>query len=114
MSLRRVGALFRRIVQEIRRDRPSLGILFIAPILLTGLVSFILRESQPPAISADIVNLAGPGASGVAGALRSALVADGATVADVSDEAAARADVRDGRMSLAIVLSANPADGLVV
>jgi ABC-2 type transport system permease protein len=114
MSLRRVGALVQRIVHEIRRDRPSLGILFIAPILLTGLVSFILRESQPPAISADIVNLAGPGASGVAGALRDALVTDGATVVDVADEATGRADVRDGRVSLAIVLSANPADGLVV
>jgi len=114
MSLRRVRALFQRIVHEIRRDRPSLGILFLAPILLTGLVSFILRESQPPAISADIVNLAGPSGSGVASALRNALVGDGATVGDVADEATARADVRDGRVSLAIMLSANPADGLVV
>ena len=44
MNPRRLRALFRRVVQEIRRDRPSLALLFIAPILMTGLLTFILRE----------------------------------------------------------------------
>ena len=48
MSGRRVIALFRRLTQEIRRDRPSLGILFVAPLLITGLVTFIVREGQAP------------------------------------------------------------------
>jgi len=114
MNPRRIAALFRRVTVEIRRDRPSLGILFIAPILLTGLVSFILRESQPPAITADIVNATGPTGAPLAAALRTSLVGGGATVTEVADEAAARADVRDGRASLAILLPANPADGLLV
>ncbi|HEX2755349.1 MAG TPA: ABC transporter permease [Candidatus Limnocylindrales bacterium] len=113
MSARRIAALFRRVAAEIRRDRPSLGILFMAPILLTGLVSFILRESQPPAITADIVNVAG-GPTGVAAALHTGLVAGGATVIDVADEATARSDVEHGRASLAIVLPADPAAGLTV
>jgi len=114
MNPRRIAAIFRRVTAEIRRDRPSLGILFIAPILLTGLVSFILRESQSPAITAEIVAGNSPGASVIASALRESLVGGGATVTDVADESAARADVRDGRASLAIIVPAIPTDGLLV
>ena len=59
MSGRRIAALFRRLVEEIRRDRPSIALLFIAPILVTGLVTFILREGGSQAIDAVIVNEAG-------------------------------------------------------
>jgi ABC-2 type transport system permease protein len=114
MNPRRIAAIFRRVTAEIRRDRPSLGILFIAPILLTGLVSFILRESQSPAITAEIVAGTSPNTSVIATALRESLVGGGATVTDVADETAARADVRDGRASLAIILPANPTDGFLV
>ena len=37
-----------RVIQEIRRDRPSLALLFVAPIVITGLVTFIVREGQTP------------------------------------------------------------------
>jgi ABC-2 type transport system permease protein len=114
MSARRIAALFRRVTAEIRRDRPSLGILFMAPILLTGLVSFILRESQPPTITADIVGADGGGPTGVATALHTALVNGGATVVDVADETTARSDVEHGRASLAIIFPADPAAGLTV
>ena len=95
MSRRRVVALFRRVVSEIRRDRPSLALLFIAPIVITGLVTFILRESQVPQVTAVVVNLAGPRGQQVDGALSSALRADGATVRDMADAAAARAAIGD-------------------
>jgi len=114
MSGRRIVALFRRVVAEIRRDHPSLAILFVAPILLTGLVSFILRESQPPAITADIVSAADRGGTALVTALRSALVDGGATVIEVADEATARADVEHGRASLAIILPADPGAGPTV
>ena len=58
MNARRVQALVRRVVEEIRRDRPSLALLFIAPIILTGLVTFILREGQTPVVHAVIVGAA--------------------------------------------------------
>ncbi len=111
MSGRRIGALFRRVVAEIRRDRPSLGILFIAPILLTGLVSFILRESQPPEVTAVIVSDGGPGTGAVATALETALTASGGAVSIESSEAVARSAVADGRASLAIVLPQDLATG---
>jgi ABC-2 type transport system permease protein len=114
MSGRRIAALFRRVVAEIRRDRPSLAILFIAPILLTGLVSFILRESQAPAITADIVAAPSSGAAAVASALGSALRDGGVTVRDVADEATARSDVEGGRATLAIVFPHDAVTGLTI
>ena len=114
MSPRRIAALFRRVTVEIRRDRPSLGILFIAPILLTGLVSFILRESQPPAITADIVTSQSTAGAAIAAGLDRALTTAGGTTHAVADEPTARADVEAGRASLAIVFPADGATGLTV
>jgi hypothetical protein len=104
MSRRRVMALFRRVVEEIRRDRPSLGLLFIAPVLVTGLVTFILREGQTSSVDAVIVNQAGAPGEVVAGLLTSALREQGATVRAAGDEPAARELVIDGSSSVAIVI----------
>ena len=114
MSARRLRALFRRVVQEIRRDRPSLGLLFVAPIVITGLVTFILREGQTPAVTAEIVNEAGAPGAAVAGALRAALESRDVTVLDAADEAAARAAIVDGGASVAIVLPAEPRLGVAL
>ena len=111
MSRRRVVALFRRVISEIRRDRPSLALLFIAPIVITGLVTFILRESQAPQVTAVVVNLAGPRGQAVGDALGAALRTGGATVTDVADEGAARASIADTSVSVGIVLRAGAATG---
>jgi ABC-2 type transport system permease protein len=111
MSRRRVVALFRRVISEIRRDRPSLALLFIAPIVITGLVTFILRESQAPQVTAVVVNLAGPRGQAVGDALGAALRTGGATVTDVADEGAARASIADTSVSVGIVLRPGAATG---
>jgi len=111
MSRRRVAALFRRVVQEIRRDRPSLGLLFIAPILVTGLVTFILREGEAPTVDAIVVNQAGAPGIVVANALRTTLEGQDGTVAIVADEAAAEAIVGDGSASVAVILPADLGSG---
>ena len=111
MSRRRVVALFRRVISEIRRDRPSLALLFIAPIVITGLVTFILRESQAPQVTAAVVNLAGPRGQAVGDALGAALRTGGATVTDVAGEGAARASIADTSVSVGIVLRAGAATG---
>ena len=111
MSRRRVVALFRRVISEIRRDRPSLALLFIAPIVITGLVTFILRESQAPQVTAVVVNLAGPRGQAVGDALGAALRTGGATVTDVAGEGAARASIADTSVSVGIVLRAGAATG---
>jgi ABC-2 type transport system permease protein len=43
MSLRRVGALTRRILQQFRRDRRTLALLFIAPLVILALLGYLLR-----------------------------------------------------------------------
>jgi ABC-2 type transport system permease protein len=111
MSGRRVRALFRRVVQEIRRDRPSLALLFIAPILVTGLVTFILREGQTPPVDAVIVNGAGAPGIAAAGVIKTALEADGGTARIVPDAATAEEQVRDGSAMLAITLPAGLGSG---
>jgi ABC-2 type transport system permease protein len=111
MSGGRVAALFRRVVQEIRRDRPSLVLLFIAPILVTGLLTFILREGQTPTVDAVIVNQAGPAGAIITKALGESLAQQGGTATLVADEAAARAAIEDGSASVAVILPAELGSG---
>ena len=104
MSARRLRAIFRRVVQEIRRDRPSLALLFMAPILMTGLVTFIVRESQTPNVSVVIADGGSTGGPLAAAALQVALGGHGLTVTRAADADAARRAVADGTVDVAIVL----------
>jgi ABC-2 type transport system permease protein len=104
MSLQRLAALFRRVVQELRRDRPSLALLFIAPILVTGLLTFILREGETPTVDAALINEAGIPGAAIEEALRDALEEDGGSLQEVANEAAARDAIRNDRASVAVVL----------
>jgi ABC-2 type transport system permease protein len=107
MSIRRVGVIVRRIVEEVRRDRPSLALLFVAPILITGLVSFILRGSLAPDTTAVVVDAAGPVAAPVTAAFAAALRQGGATVSVVPDEATARSAIDAGSASVAVIIPAD-------
>jgi ABC-2 type transport system permease protein len=107
MSIRRIVAIVRRIVEEIRRDRPSLGLLFVAPIIITGLVAFILRGSVAPDVSAIVVNGAGPAAAPIANAIATALRQGGATVSATTDESVARAAIDAGSASVAVIIPAD-------
>jgi ABC-2 type transport system permease protein len=106
MNGRRVAALFRRVVQEIRRDRPSLVLLFVAPILITGLFTFILREGQTPTVDAVVVNQLGAPGAVIVGSLRVALEQQDGSLVEAADEAAARSAVQDGTASIAVILPA--------
>jgi ABC-2 type transport system permease protein len=108
---RRIAALARRVIQEIRRDRPSIALLFIAPILVTGLLTFILRDGETPTIRAVVVNEAGSPGAVILGAIGTTLQGQDATVTEVADEAAARAKVEEGSASVAIVLPSDLGTG---
>ena len=111
MSARRLRAIVRRVVQEIRRDRPSLALLFIAPLVITGLLTFILREGDAPTVHAAIANEATGPASIVGERLGAALEAAGMTVTQVPSADAARAAVQDGEASVGILVPADLASG---
>jgi ABC-2 type transport system permease protein len=111
MSARRLRAIVRRVVQEIRRDRPSLALLFIAPLVITGLLTFILREGDAPTVHAAIANEATGPAAIVGERLGAALEAAGMTVTQVASADAARAAVQDGEATVAILVPADLASG---
>ena len=106
MSGHRLLAFFRRVAQEIRRDHRSVALLFVVPIVMTGLVTFIVREGQSPVVDAVVVNDAGPAGIAAAAALDAALAQDDGSAEIVADEAAARTAVEDATASIAIFLPA--------
>jgi ABC-2 type transport system permease protein len=112
MSLRRTAAIVRRIVEEIHRDRPSLALLFVAPIVITGLVAFILRGSVAPDTNAIVVNEAGAAVAPVADAIVSALHQQGASAILVTDETAARSAIDAGSASVAVIMPSDLAGQL--
>jgi ABC-2 type transport system permease protein len=107
MNGRRTRALVRRVVQEIRRDHPSIALLFVAPLVITGLLTFILREGEAPTVDALIVNEAGIPGAVLAVPLGTALEADGATVTLTTDRVAAEAAIADETASVAVILPAD-------
>ncbi len=111
MSLRRLRAILLRVIQETRRDRPSLALLFVAPIVITGLVTFIVRESETPSVSAAVVSAGGAAGDAVATTLEQALATAGVTVAEAADADAARSAVEAGDLDVAILLPADIASG---
>lgn len=104
MNGRRTLALFRRVTQEIRRDHRSVALLFVVPIVMTGLVTFIVREGQSPEVNAVVVNDAGPAGATVVAALNEALAGDGGSAVPVADEARARAVIEDRSATIAVFL----------
>jgi ABC-2 type transport system permease protein len=111
MSGRRLVAIFRRVAQEIRRDHRSVALLFVVPIVMTGLITFIVREGESPTVVAVVVNAAGAPGTVVTGALDGALAEDGGSATLVADEATARAAIEDGTASIAVSLPAGLGSG---
>jgi ABC-2 type transport system permease protein len=110
VSWHRILAIFRRVTLEIVRDRPSLALLFVAPLVVSGLITFIIREGDSPTVDAVFVGAGSPAGSLAAGRIGEAIDRAGGTF-EVNDEAGARAAVEDGRASIAIVLDSEPAPG---
>jgi ABC-2 type transport system permease protein len=103
----RTLALFRRVTLEIVRDRPSLALLLIAPLVMSGLITFIIREGETPTVDAVVVNEAGMRGTVVATALGRAIEADGGSLQVLDSEAAARAAIEDGAASVAVIVPAD-------
>jgi ABC-2 type transport system permease protein len=69
MSGKRVAAITKRLLQQFRRDRRTLALLFVAPIVILGLLGYLIRGSaSAPAVGIDNED-AGPLGATVAAAL---------------------------------------------
>ena len=96
-------------MDELRRDRRSLALLFVAPVVLTGLLSFILREQAWPEPRAAIVALDDEVGARLAAALVASASDAGLIIVDLgsgANEAAARRAIEDDRTDLALIIPA--------
>lgn len=69
MSPRRVSAITKRLLQGFRRDRRTLALLFVAPIIILGLLGYLLRGSA----SVPQVGIANQDTGPIGGSVTSAL-----------------------------------------
>lgn len=105
MNARRVLAIARRIAEGFRRDRRSLALVFIVPIVVLALLGWVIRGQSALTTRLGVVGGPGPLAAGVATAISRAAASSGDPIVDVgSTEASARTALRDGRADVAIVV----------
>lgn len=113
MSAHRVRAITRRLLQGFRRDRRTLALLFIAPIVILGLLGYLIRGSSiVPEVG--IANQdAGPLGGLVAGSLRQS---SKITTTDI-DPSQGDTKLKDGSLKAYIVFpsdfSARAAQGVI-
>jgi ABC-2 type transport system permease protein len=112
MNLRRTLAISRRIANGFRRDHRTLALMFVAPIVILGLLGWVISDQTPSPSRLAIVNQAGPPGELVRGAIGTAATEGGLEVdASITDEPAAREALADERLDLVIVLPASlPSD----
>ncbi|MEW5989733.1 MAG: ABC transporter permease [Chloroflexota bacterium] len=115
MSGSRILAVARRIAQGFRRDERTLGLVFVVPVVITGLLGWVIRDSE----AGDVrIAIAAPAESPIVDALR--IAADDAdlpfdvTIDEVADGGAARSAVRDGEADVAVIVSGVGADSITV
>jgi ABC-2 type transport system permease protein len=107
VSLRRILAVARRVAQGFRRDERTLGLMFVAPLVITGLLGWVMRDQTDDVVDVVIVNEAGAVGDRIVSALRAAAedpANDLVVEAAVATRAEAEAHIRDGSGDLAIVI----------
>ena len=99
MSGHRVGAITRRLLQQFRRDRRTLALLFVAPLVILGLLGYMIRgSSSSPAVGIANQDQGPLGAMFVSALERSSLIT--ATTIQASD---GDAKLKDGSLVAYIV-----------
>ncbi len=102
MSPHRIGALTRRLLQGFRRDRRTLALLFVAPLVILGLLGYLMRNSIAPSVGVANQD-GGPLGAAVASALEKSSHVN-ATAIDAAD---GDAKLKDGSLAGYVVLPAN-------
>ncbi|HEX5465690.1 MAG TPA: ABC transporter permease [Candidatus Limnocylindrales bacterium] len=108
MNAGRVLAIARRIAEGVRRDRRSLGLVLVVPILVLALLGWVIRGQSSLSTRLGVAHGAGPAETAAASAITGLARAAGDQVVDVgADEASARAALRADQADVAIVLPAD-------
>lgn len=100
MSPWRVGALARRIVDQFLRDHRSLGLIFVAPLVIMALLGWILRDQGTPSLRVGVVD---PTAT-VVGAVRGAAAGAELVVVELGLVPEGEAALRAGTLDALVVV----------
>jgi ABC-2 type transport system permease protein len=103
---RRVAAVARRIAEGFRRDRRSLALLVVAPLVIVALLGWVLRDQKQGSVEILVVNDAGALGDRIVSALQSASneANDGTGIGTADSKDAAIAALRNGQADLALVI----------
>ena len=104
MNLRRTFAISRRIGDAFKRDERSLALMFVAPIVVLGLLGWVIRGQGEPETRFAVVTPAGAPGERFKLAIEQAAADAGITIEQVADEAAARDALRNGEVDVVLVL----------
>jgi ABC-2 type transport system permease protein len=107
MSGRRVRAITKRLLQQFRRDRRTLALLFVAPIVILGLLGYLMRGST----SVPTVGIADKDQGPVSGAVVSALSRSSLISTTTIQPSDGGTKLKDGRIAAYIVFPAGFSTG---
>jgi len=110
VSASRIAAIARRIAQGFRRDERTLGLMFVVPLVVTGLLGWVLRDTQQTTVGVWIVNEAGDAGQRFVDAFDAATVnaPDGVDFVGTAESPdAAKAAIREDNGDIALVLPAS-------
>ena len=110
MSASRIAAIARRIAQGFRRDERTLGLMFVVPLVVTGLLGWVLRDTTDTTVGVWIVNEAGAAGQGFVDAFGEATInaPDGVDFVGTADTPDAAKDaIRADNGDVALVLPAS-------
>jgi ABC-2 type transport system permease protein len=103
---RRVAAVARRIAEGFRRDRRSLALLVLAPLVIVALLGWVLRDQKQASVEILAVNEAGVVGDRVVSALQTAAAdaSNGTGVGTADSRDAAIEALKNGQADLALVI----------
>jgi ABC-2 type transport system permease protein len=115
MNLQRILAITGRVISQFRHDHRSLGLLFVAPILVMSIFGYVFRSQENQTTSVALVNEDRPaaGQQSAAAPLVDSLKSNAdLVITELSGEAAVAA-VRDGSHKVAIIFGPNFSQELI-
>ena len=101
MSGRRVAAITRRLLQQFRRDRRTLALLFVAPLVILGLLGYLIRGST----SSPAVGIANEDQGPLGGLFASALERSSLITSSTIQASDGDAKLKDGSLVAYIVFA---------
>jgi len=99
VSAKRVAAITKRLLQQFRRDRRTLALLFVAPIVILGLLGYLMRGSS----SAPAVGIANEDQGPLGATVTAALESSGGITTSIIRASDGDSSLKDGSLVAYIV-----------